>query len=293
MTRAQEWPIMIATESSTGRAGPWRHPFQTHHDHSMQTPINSLKVALQQKRPQIGFWMGLANPVTAEICAGAGFDWLLIDGEHSPNDLQSILAQLQAIAAYPQTHPVARIPVGHGHVGVALIKQYLDLGLQTLLVPMVETPEQARDLVQATLYPPLGQRGMGGARGSRWGRLAHHGLEANDQICLLVQVETQRGLDNIEAIAAVEGVHGVFIGPSDLSASLGFVGQQDHPQVRAAIEEAFAKIIKAGKAPGFLTLDEALSRHYLGKGGVFMAVGTDHIMFARQTSALAQRFKAA
>jgi 4-hydroxy-2-oxoheptanedioate aldolase len=176
-------------------------------------------------------------------------------------------------------------------VGVALIKQYLDLGLQTLLVPMVESAEQARDLVQATLYPPLGIRGMGGARGSRWGRYEHHGHEANAQICLLVQVETQKGLDNIEEIAKVDGVHGVFIGPSDLSASLGHVGQQDHPKVREAIEDAFAKIVKAGKAPGFLTLDESLSRHYLGKGGIFMAVGTDHIMFARQTSALAQRFK--
>lgn len=257
----------------------------------MQTPINRFKVALQEQQVQIGFWMGLANPVTAEICAGAGFDWLLIDAEHSPNDLQSILAQLQAIAAYPETHPVARVPVGHGHVGVALIKQYLDLGLQTLLVPMVESAEQARDLVQATLYPPLGIRGMGGARGSRWGRYEHHGHEANAQICLLVQVETQKGLDNIEEIAKVDGVHGVFIGPSDLSASLGHVGQQDHPKVREAIEDAFAKIVKAGKAPGFLTLDESLSRHYLGKGGIFMAVGTDHIMFARQTSALAQRFK--
>jgi len=258
----------------------------------MQTPINRFKLALEQKIPQIGFWMGLANPVTAEICAGAGFDWLLIDGEHSPNDLQSILAQLQAIAAYPDTHAVARVPVGLGHVGVALIKQYLDLGLQNLLVPMVETAEQARELVQATLYPPLGIRGMGGARGSRWGRWANHGSEANAQICLLLQVETQRGLDNIEAIAAVDGVHGVFIGPSDLSASLGYVGQQDHPRVRQAIEAAFASILKAGKAPGFLTLDEDLSRHYLSKGGVFMAVGTDHIMMAKQTSALAQRFKA-
>jgi len=257
----------------------------------MQTPINRFKVALQEQQTQIGFWMGLANPVTAEICAGAGFDWLLIDGEHSPNDLQSILAQLQAIAAYPETHPVARVPVGHGHVGVALIKQYLDLGLQTLLVPMVESAEQARDLVQATLYPPLWIRGMGGARGSRWGRYEQHGHEANAQICLLVQVETQKGLDNIEDIAKVDGVHGVFIGPSDLSASLGHVGQQDHPQVREAIEDAFAKILKAGKAPGFLTLDESLSRQYLSKGGVFMAVGTDHIMFARHTSALAQRFK--
>lgn len=262
------------------------------HFSNMNNIKNTFKQALKDKKPQIGLWLGLANPYTTDICAGAGFDWLLIDGEHSPNDINSILAQLQVISGHPHTHAVARVPVGHGHIGVTLIKQYLDIGVQTLLVPMVDNAQQARDLVRATRYPPEGIRGMGGARASRWGRIKDYGRQANEEICLLVQVETQESLNNIEEIAAVEGVDGVFIGPSDLSASLGYVGQQDHPVVRAAIEDAFAKILKAGKAPGFLTLDEKLSKHYLDLGGVFMAVGVEAIMLAQQTQALAQRFKA-
>jgi len=258
---------------------------------TMNNIKNTFKQALKDKTPQIGLWLGLANAYTTDICAGAGFDWLLIDGEHSPNDINSILAQLQVISGHPNTHAVARVPVGHGHIGVTLIKQYLDIGVQTLLVPMVDNAQQARDLVRATRYPPEGIRGMGGARASRWGRIKDYGRQANEDICLLVQVETQESLNNIEEIAAVPGVDGVFIGPSDLSASLGYVGQQDHPVVRAAIEDAFRKILKAGKAPGFLTLDEKLSRHYLDLGGVFMAVGVEAIMLAQQTQALAQRFK--
>ncbi|MBU3712105.1 MAG: 2-dehydro-3-deoxyglucarate aldolase [Limnohabitans sp.] len=257
----------------------------------MQTPINPFKKALHEKRAQIGLWMGLASPYTAEICAGAGFDWLLIDGEHAPNDLNSILGQLQAIAAYPNTHAIARVPVGHGHAGTTLLKQYLDLGVQTVLIPMVDTAEQAHAVVQACRYPPQGIRGMGGARASRWGRLTHYGKEANDQICVLVQAETQTALNNLDEIAAVEGVDGVFIGPADLSASLGHIGQPDHPVVRAAIEDAFARILQAGKAPGFLTPDETLSRHYLDRGGLFVGVGLDGNLLTRHTAALAARFK--
>ncbi len=257
----------------------------------MNLPLNPFKLALAQKRLQIGLWLGLASPYSTEICAGAGFDWLLIDGEHAPNDLNSILAQLQVIAAYPASHPIARVPVGHGDVGTALIKQYLDLGVQTILVPMVDTAEQARAIVQATRYPPQGVRGMAGARASRWGRIENYGLLANEQICLLVQAETQTALDNLDAIAAVEGVDGVFIGPADLSASMGFVGQQDHPQVRQAIEDAFRRIARAGKASGILMVDDQLARHYIDIGGVFVAVGTDISLLARNGTALAQRFK--
>ena len=259
----------------------------------MNLPVNPFKQALAQKRLQIGLWLGLASPYSTEICAGAGFDWLLIDGEHAPNDLNSILAQLQVIAAYPASHAIARVPVGHGDVGTALIKQYLDLGVQTILVPMVDTAEQARDIVQATRYPPQGVRGMAGARASRWGRIENYGLHANEQICLLVQAETQTALDNLDEIAAVEGVDGVFIGPADLSASMGFVGQQDHPQVRQAIEGAFGRIARAGKASGILMFDDSLVRHYIDLGGVFVAVGTDISLLARQSTALAQRFKGA
>ena len=270
----------------------------------MQTPVNSFKLALSETRAQIGFWLGLANAYTAEICAGAGFDWLLLDGEHSPNDLPGLLGQLQAVAGYPGVHAVARIPMGHGHAGEMLIKQYLDLGAQTLLVPMVDTPEQAAAIVRAARYPlhnsveavsPFGGgiRGMAGARASRWGRYPSYAREANAQVCVLVQVESRTALDNLDAIAATEGVDGVFIGPGDLSASLGHIGNAAHPEVQAAIEDAIARIKRAGKAPGILTPDEALARRYLELGALFVAVGVDTAMLARGTSALALRFKTA
>jgi 4-hydroxy-2-oxoheptanedioate aldolase len=257
----------------------------------MQTPPNPFKQALADKRTQIGLWLGLADAYCAEICAGAGFDWLLIDGEHSPNGLRSVLQQAQAIAAYPGANAIARVPVGHGDVGTALIKQYLDLGVQTILVPMVDTPAQAQAIVRAMRYPPLGIRGMGGARASRWGRYPTYAKEANAQVCLLVQAETREALANLDAIAAVDGVDGIFIGPADLSASLGHVGNPNHPEVQAAIEDAIARIRRGGKAAGILTPDEAQARKYLEMGALFVAVGLDTNLLARSTSALAARFK--
>lgn len=265
----------------------------------MQTPINTFKQALRDKQAQIGLWLSLSDAYSTEICAGAGFDWLLIDGEHAPNDVRSILAQLHVVAAYPSSHPVARVPMGHGHVGEMLIKQYLDIGVQTLLVPMVDTAAQAAALVRATRYPQYdaqgkdigGLRGMAGARASRWGRYPAYAHEANAQICLLVQAETQTALDNLDAIAATEGVDGVFIGPADLSASLGHVANPGHADVQAAIEKAIARILKAGKAAGILSTDETLARHYLDMGATFVAVGLDTNLLVRHTSALAARFK--
>jgi 4-hydroxy-2-oxoheptanedioate aldolase len=259
----------------------------------MQTPVNPFKKALAERRPQIGLWQSLASSYSAEICAGAGFDWLLIDGEHAPNGLEGILRQAQVIAAYPETHTIARLPMGHGHVGQMLVKQYLDLGIQTLLVPMVDSAEQAAEIVRCMRYPPQGIRGMGGARASRWGRFPNYAKEANDQVCLLVQAETQQALDNLDAIAAVDGVDGVFIGPADLSASMGHVGNAGHPEVQAAIEDAFKRILRAGKAPGILSADEALARRYLELGALFIAVGLDNNLLAKSTSALAARFKQA
>ena len=184
------------------------------------------------------------------------------------------------------------MPVGHGHVGTALIKQYLDLGIQTLLVPMVDTAQQAAELVRACRYPPLGIRGMGGARASGWGRFPNYGKEANEQVCLLVQAETREALHNLDAIAATEGVDGVFIGPADLSAALGHVGDPAHPDVQAAIEDAIRRIGKAGKAAGILSPDEAVARRYLDMGATFVAVGLDTNLLVKATSALAARFKA-
>ena len=257
----------------------------------MQTPANPFKKALAEKRAQIGLWVGLADHYTTEICAGAGFDWLLLDGEHSPNDLRTLLQQAQVVAAYPATHAIARVPMGHGHAGEMLLKQYLDLGLQTLLVPMVDTAEQAKAIVRGMRYPPDGVRGMGGARASRWGRYPDYAKQANGEVCLLVQAESQLAVDNIEAIAAVDGVHGIFIGPADLSASLGHPGNSGHPEVQAAIDQAITRIVKTGKAAGILTPDETLARHYLALGATFVAVGLDNNLLARATTALAAKFK--
>ena len=268
----------------------------------MHTPLNTFKLALQAGRPQIGLWLGLADSYATELLAGTGYDWLLIDGEHAPNDVRSVLAQLQAVAsassallsttgdgAATRSQPVVRMPVGE----VALIKQYLDLGAQTILVPMVDTAEQAAQLVQAMRYPPEGIRGMGSAlaRASRWQAYPDYIHQANAQTCLLVQAETVEAMRNLGAIAATPGVDGVFIGPADLSASMGFVGQPQHPEVQAAIAEGIARILQAGKAPGILSTTEAQARHWLAAGALFVAVGIDTMLLDAAARQLLSRFR--
>ena len=254
----------------------------------MAVPINPFKQALREGRLQIGLWQAMASPCTAEICAGAGFDWLLFDGEHAPNDVPTMLAQRQAVESYP-THAIARPPIGD----VVLIKQYLDLGFQTLLIPLVDTAEQAAHMVRAMRYPPDGLRGVGAgsARVSRWNRVENYFRDADEQMCLLVQAETKTAMENLEAIAAVDGVDGIFIGPADLSASLGHRGNAAHPEVQAVIEDGIKRITAAGKAPGILTSNNDLAQHYLDLGAIFVAVGTDVGILAKQTTALAGRFK--
>ncbi len=256
----------------------------------MNIPENAFKKALRDKQTQIGLGLSMGNAVSAEICAGAGFDWVLIDGEHGPNDLTTVLAQLQALAAYPGVHALARIPSGRGEYGETLIKQYLDLGVQTLLVPMIDTVEQAQAVVRAARYPQDdgggGTRGIGGARAARWGRYPAFLQESNEQVCVLVQAETQLALDNLEAIVAVDGVDGVLIGPSDLSASLGHLGDQAHADVTSAIERAIAQILAGGKAAGVFTLDPRMARHYLSLGATFVSVGLDTAILLMGTSQL-------
>ncbi len=249
---------------------------------------NPFKEALDRPGARIGLWLGLADSYCAEICATAGFDWLLVDGEHAPNDLRSMLRALQAVAAYP-VDPVVRLP----HGDPALVKQVLEIGATTLLVPMVDTAEQASALVRAVRYPPDGIRGVGSglARSSRWGAITDYLNSANDNICLLVQVETQVGLDNIEAIADVPGVDGIFIGPADLSASMGYLGRPAHRTVIAAIERAFRLLAARNKAFGILATDESLARHYIDLGARFVAVGVDATLLAQATRGLAVRFK--
>lgn len=253
----------------------------------LTAPGNSFKTKLGQGTLQIGLWLSLANSYTAEICAGAGFDWLLIDGEHGPNDLRSILAQLRAVAAYP-SHAVVRPPTGE----TRMIKQLLDIGARTLLVPMVETAEQAVSLVRAVRYPPHGVRGVGAAvaRASRFDRRQDYMGGADFEVCLLVQIETRLGLDNLEAIAAVDGVDGLFIGPADLSASLGHPDDPTAPAVQEAIDQGLRRIVANGKAAGILMGDEALARRAIASGACFVAVGTDVSLLARGSDTLAARY---
>lgn len=254
----------------------------------MQIPTNQFKSALQAGHRQIGLWLGLGETFSAEICAGAGFDWLLIDAEHGPNDLRSILSQLQALAPYP-TQAVVRPPQGD-HV---LIKQLLETGVQTLLIPMVDSADQARGLVEAMRYPPAGIRGVGSAlaRASRWGRIENYAALANDQMCLLVQVETRTGYEALDAILAVDGVDGVFFGSADLAASYGLLGQSTHPDIVAAIENGLQRTRAAGKAGGVLCGDPQLNERYMQAGANFVAVGIDALLLTAATSALCQRYK--
>ncbi len=249
---------------------------------------NPFKAALAAGQPQIGLWLSMADTYLAEIAATAHYDWLLIDGEHAPNDLRSMLSALQAIAAYPDSHAVVRIP----HGDTALIKQVLDIGAKTLLVPMVDTAEQARSLVSAMRYAPAGVRGVGSAvaRSSLWTDRADYMAVANDEVCLLVQAETTTALRNLQDICAVDGVHGVFIGPADLAASMGHPTDPGHPEVLAAIEAAMQTILASGKAAGTLTSDPALARRYLELGCSFVAVGVDVLLFAHAARRLRSQF---
>jgi 4-hydroxy-2-oxoheptanedioate aldolase len=249
--------------------------------------VNQFKRALREGRTQIGMWMALANPYSAEVCATAGFDWLLIDGEHAPNDIPLILAQLQALAAYPVS-PIVRAATGD----TVLIKQLLDIGAQTLLIPMVESADQARRLVEAVRYPPRGVRGIGASisRVSRWLAIPDYLASGEEEICLLVQVESRAGIENLEAIARVEGIDGILLGPSDLAASFGHRGNPGHADVVAVIERAIATIAAAGNVSGLLTPDEKLARRYLDLGARFVAVGTEVSLLANAVRGLAKAF---
>ena len=253
----------------------------------MQLPKNSFKRAIQEGRRQIGLWSSLSSNYTVEAIAGAGFDWILLDTEHSPNDLESVLTQLQAAAAYPTT-PIVRVPWND----MVTIKRFLDIGAQSLLIPYVSTPEEALQAVSYTRYPPQGVRGVAGAtRATRFGRVKDYAKRAHEEICVLVQVETKGALDQLEAICAVEGVDGVFIGPADLHASLGYTGETANPEVKPLIDEAIRLIRGCGKAPGILTPSEEDARHWLDCGALFVAVGADVGILARGADALAAKFK--
>ncbi len=253
----------------------------------MPAPLNPLKKALKAGNIQFGSWLCLGDTYSADIMGHAGFDWLVIDGEHGPNDIRSILAQLQVLAAH-DTHPVVRVPVGQTH----LMKQVLDLGAQSIVVPMVESADHARQLVRDVTYPPNGDRGVAYAvvRAGEFGVTENYGKTADDQICLIVQVENRAGLAALDEILTIEGIDGVFIGPADLAADLGHIGDLMHPEVQAAIVDAITRIRAAGKAPGILSGNDDMTNAAIAAGATFVGVGDDLSILRTNATALASKW---
>lgn len=254
---------------------------------SMIDTTNYFKKRLKTQQ-QIGLWVGLADAYGTEIAANAGYDWLLIDGEHAPSDLRTTLSQLQSIAAYP-SQAVVRPPIG----SVQLIKQLLDIGAQSLLIPMVETVEQAELMVKAVRYPPLGVRGVGAAlaRATRWNSLPNYYQTAHEDICLLIQIESVKGLENLDAILQVDGIDGVFIGAVDLSATMGYEGNPNHPEVQKAVIDAIGRIRASGKAAGILSTQHDVTQKYLDLGTEFVAVGVDTSVLMNSLRDLLAKYK--
>jgi 4-hydroxy-2-oxoheptanedioate aldolase len=253
----------------------------------MDLPRNAFKHALAAGKLQIGLWSSLCSNIGAEIISDSGFDWILLDTEHSPNEIPGLLSQLQALQRGPTT-PIVR-PAWNDPV---LIKRVLDIGAQSVLLPYVQTPEEARRAVAAVRYPPAGIRGVAATpRASRFGRVKDYLRKADAEMCVLLQVETRAAFDQLEAIAAVEGVDGIFIGPADLSASFGHLGNPQHPEMQNHLEQAARRLKAAGKPAGILTGNEDEARRYIDWGYTFVAVGTDTVLLARAADSLASKFK--
>jgi 4-hydroxy-2-oxoheptanedioate aldolase len=256
----------------------------------MPAPINSFKQAIQTgDRTLFGLWVAFASPHAAEVSAGSGFDWILIDAEHGPNDIPLLATQLAAVSRHP-AHPMVRLPAGE----TWMIKQALDIGAQSLLIPMVETGEEALRLSRACRYPPFGIRGMGAGlgRASDFGRIGDYVATADEQICLIVQIESQLGIANAEAIVTTEGVDGVLIGPADLAADMGHTGNSGHPDVMAAVDGLIRKIVGFGKPAGIMTTDPAMIRLARDAGACFIAVGSDVGLLAKGAANLLAESKA-
>jgi 4-hydroxy-2-oxoheptanedioate aldolase len=254
---------------------------------SVEFQKNAFKAALAQGKLQIGIWSSLCSNIAADVLSDCGFDWILLDTEHSPNEIPDLVGQLQAVRGGTAT-PIIR-PAWNDAV---LAKRALDIGAQTLLFPYVQNPEEARRAVASTRYPPHGIRGVSvAARASRYGRTPGYLGKANTEICVMVQVETREAMNELEAIARVDGVDGVFIGPSDLAASLGHLGNPAHADVQAAIKEAVTRLKAFGKPAGILTGNEDEARRYIEWGYLFVAVGADVGLLAKNADALAKKFK--
>lgn len=252
----------------------------------MELPVNAFKAALAARRSQLGVWCNLTSHQTAELLSRCGFDWMLLDMEHAPNDLATLHLQLMACVGGGSS-PVVRPPWND----MVMIKRCLDLGAQTLLIPYVQTAEEAAAAVASTRYPPEGVRGVAGStRAAGYGRIRDYLHVAHREICVLVQVETRKSIDNLDAICDVEGVDGVFIGPNDLAAGMGYRGNIAHPEVQDVIADSIKRILAKGKAPGIL-VGEADGQRMLDAGALFVAVGADTGILRMGADALAQKFK--
>jgi 4-hydroxy-2-oxoheptanedioate aldolase len=251
--------------------------------------MNPLKQAMRAGQTQFGLWQALANPYTAEICAGTGYDWLLIDGEHAPNTMQTLLGQLQAVSRHP-VEPVGRPPVGDA----AIIKQYLDIGFRSLMIPMVDSGAQAAAMVAATRFPPEGCRGVASAtsRASGFGADAAYLRTTHEEHCIILQIESRAALDAIDEIGAVQGVDGLFIGPGDLAAALGHIGNPGHRDVQQAIDHALERIKASGKAAGIFAFNEEDARTRIAQGFSFVSLGTDIGLLIKGARDLVERVKA-
>ncbi|HUI62603.1 MAG TPA: aldolase/citrate lyase family protein [Steroidobacteraceae bacterium] len=255
----------------------------------MDIQRNEFKRALARRERQIGLWSTLCSCVGAEVIAHSGFDWILLDTEHSPNEVPDLLGQLQAMGR-GTAHPVIRAAWNDP----VLIKRILDIGAQTILLPYIQTAEEAQRAVRSVRYPPKGIRGVSSvSRASQYGRIKDYLRRADEEIGLIVQIETRSALDQLEAISAVEGVDGIFIGPADLSASLGHIGDPQHPETQNALQDAARRLARLNKSAGILTTVEADARRYIDWGYTFVAVGVDTALLARSSDALARSFKAA
>jgi len=253
----------------------------------MDIPLNHLKHNLKAGKVQTGCWVSLASHASAEICASAGFDWVLIDMEHAPNELHMVHHQLHAVSAYPAS-AIVRAPWND----TVVIKRLLDVGAQSLLLPYVQNEEEAKRAVAAVRYPPNGVRGVStSSRANRFGRVTDYFKRVDGEICLIVQIETREALAQIEKIAAIDGIDGLFIGPQDLAASFGHLADPGHADVQAAIADAITRIRKAGKAPGILAFAEADAKKWIAHGAQFVAVTSDQFLLTRETAAVAGRFK--
>jgi 2-keto-3-deoxy-L-rhamnonate aldolase RhmA len=248
---------------------------------------NQFKRTIAEKRKQLGIWCNLGSPLVAEILAGAGFEWMVIDAEHGPNELTDVLAQHQAVAPY-DVEPLVRIPWND----MVIIKRYADAGIRSFLIPFVQNKEEAQAAVSYTRYPPMGVRGVSIAnRSNRFGQIKDYHANAHKNMCVVVQIETEEAVNNLSGILSVDGIDAVFIGPSDLAASMGHLGNNGHPEVQEMIARARELAMSAGKPIGTLATVEEDARRYFSEGFTFIAVSSDMGLVSGGSNSVREKYR--